>query len=111
MSVYKAWASALESKNHEAAMECIADDYAFVRHQTGTSMDRAAMGEMLKGMMASEDVKFENRRCVYENDEVMVEHVFVDFPDGTREAVLSVNLIKDGKMIRSETGATLLKKD
>jgi hypothetical protein len=36
----------------------------------------------------------------------MVEHSFMTFPDGTSEAVMVVNLLKDGKIIRTETGAT-----
>ena len=32
----------------------------------------------------------------------------MDFPDGTREAVMAVHTIKDGKIIRTETGATLI---
>jgi hypothetical protein len=32
----------------------------------------------------------------------------MDFPDGTTEAVMTVHLIKDGKIIRTETGATLI---
>jgi hypothetical protein len=47
---------------------------------------------------------------VFENDEVMVTHSFMDFPDGTTEAVLTFNALKDGKVIRMETGATLLEK-
>ena len=31
-----------------------------------------------------------------------------DYPDGTREAVLAFHQIQDGKVIRMETGATLL---
>ena len=33
----------------------------------------------------------------------------MNFPDGTSEAVLVVNHIKDGKIIRVETGATPVK--
>jgi hypothetical protein len=38
----------------------------------------------------------------------MVTHGVMSFPDGTREAVLAFNQIKDGRVIRLETGATLL---
>jgi len=34
----------------------------------------------------------------------------MDFPDGTTEAVLGFHQIKDGKIIRIETGATLIEK-
>ena len=50
-----------------------------------------------------------SQRCLYENDEIMVEHSVMTFPDGTSEAVLVVNHIKAGKVIRVETGATPIK--
>jgi len=37
-----------------------------------------------------------------------VTHNFMSYPDGTKEAVMVVMMLKDGKIIRSETGATLL---
>ena len=63
---------------------------------------------MLVGMMANTDVVINDPRCIYENDEIMVEHSVMDFPDGTREAVMAVHTIKDGRIIRTETGATLV---
>ena len=61
-------------------------------------------------MMANEAVVRRDPRCIYENDEVLIDHVVVDFPDGSLEAVLGVHSIKNGKIIRTETGATLLNK-
>ena len=34
----------------------------------------------------------------------------MDFPDGTTEAVMAVHVLQDGKIIRTETGATLIPK-
>ena len=59
-------------------------------------------------MMNNADFVTHESRCLYENDEAMVTHGVMSFPDGTREAVLAYNQIKDGKVIRLETGATLL---
>jgi hypothetical protein len=60
----------------------------------------------LTTMMQSDALAFHNQRCFYENNEIMVEHSLMTFPDGTSEAVMVVNLLKDGKIIRTETGAT-----
>ncbi len=48
-------------------------------------------------------------RCIYENDDILVEHFVMRFPDGTRESVLVVNTLENGQVIRQETGATLMK--
>ena len=45
--------------------------------------------------------KRNKRRCLYENDEIVVEHFIADFQDGTREAVLTVHLLKDGLLWRT----------
>ena len=66
--------------------------------------------EMMKMMMANEKVVIRDARCVYENEEILVEHSVMDFPDGTTEAVMAVHMLQDGKIIRTETGATLIPK-
>ena len=42
----------------------------------------------------------------YENEEVLVIHNVLVFPDGSKEAVLACHKKKDGKIIHTETGAT-----
>ena len=66
------------------------------------------MTEMMKMMKANEKVVIRNSRCIYENEDVLVEHSVMDFPDGTTEAVLSVHSLENGQILRTETGATLL---
>ena len=43
---------------------------------------------------------------LYENEEVGVEHSFVIFSDGSKQAVLGFFTFKDGKIYTAETGAT-----
>ena len=71
-------------------------------------MNKTQMSEMMVSMMANTNLVISESRCIYENDEILVEHSMMDFPDGTREAVMAVHTKKDGKLIRSETGATLI---
>ena len=60
---------------------------------------------IIKFMMST---KYESRRCIYENEDVLVEHRVAKFSSGDREAVLLVHLKKDGLLFRTETGATPL---
>ena len=50
--------------------------------------------------------KRSKRRCIYEKNKIVVEHFVADFQDGSREAVLTVHLLKNGLLWRTETGAT-----
>lgn len=108
MSLYEKWAAAGENRDAEAMIACLHPDYTFVRHQTGTTMNRDEVAAMFRTFMSSTDVVVHSQRCVYENDDVLVEHSVMDFADGTREAVLSFNEKKDGLIYRCETGATPL---
>ena len=56
--------------------------------------------------MGEGKLSFEKARCIYENKEILVLHQIGIFPDNTREAILEVHTISDGKIIKTETGAT-----
>jgi len=108
MGVYELLMKAMEERDAKHYVDALHDEYEFVRHQTGTTMGKTKMSEMMASMMANEDVVIKDPRCIYENDEILVEHSVMDFPDGTTEAVMAVHTKKDGKIIRTETGATLI---
>ena len=49
-------------------------------------------------------------RFIYENDEIMVSHAIVTFPNGTTDSLIYIGILKDGKLFRTETGLTPIKK-
>ena len=77
-------------------------DYYWVKHSIGEHIPR---DELSKWLLSDSAPKTENYRIIYENDEVGVAHFFV-FLDGSRQALLAVYIIENGKIVRSETGAT-----
>ena len=109
MSIFETHEEATENKDIDAYAETLHDDYQFISHMDGMTMDKEKSMEMFSFLMTSDDFVTHESRCLYENDEVMVTHAIMGFPDGTREAVLAFHQLKDGKIIRMETGATLLK--
>ena len=108
MGVYELLMKTIEERDATHYVEILHDDYEFVRHQTGTTMDKIQMSDMMASMMANSEVLINEPRCIYEKDEIFVEHSVMSFPDGSREAVMAVHTKKDGLLIRTETGATLL---
>jgi hypothetical protein len=108
MSIYKTQEAARENNDMEAYAATLHDDYEFIMHLDNSSMSKDQAMEMFSFMMNSDDFVTHESRCLYENDEAMVTHGVMSFPDGTREAVLAFHQIQDGKVIRMETGATLL---
>ena len=64
---------------------------------------------MIEGFFeAIKNGKMENQssRCIYENQDILVQHDVIVFPDGTNEAIIGVHILKDGKVVKTETGAT-----
>ena len=103
MSVIQKLWDAEENKDLDQYNEVLSDDFVWVKHSTGEHIGKDVLSEWFMGDDAP---KSDNNRIIYENDEIGVAHSFVTFKDGTKQAVLVVYTIKDGKITRSETGAT-----
>ncbi|MGI9319642.1 MAG: hypothetical protein ACR2QW_20095 [bacterium] len=104
MKFSEKWQKAYDSRDRDAFGELIDVDFKYIRHLSGAEI---AKEEMLD-IWSSDGPRPErrNQRTIYENDDIVVSHQFIDFPSGDKEAVMVVILLKDGKAIRMETGAT-----
>ena len=106
MSILQKYSEAFESKNEDEINDCLHDDYAFTNYSQGKVFNKS---EVIKWAMSG-DIKREKVRILYENEEVGVEHSFVSFEDGNKQAVLAFYTYKDGKIYTVETGASNLPK-
>lgn len=106
MSLYEKMRTASQNKDVAGFLDLLHDDYVFVRHQAGVEMTKTEWAPILTTMMESPDLEIMDERCIYENNEILVVHQFMRFPDNTKEAVLIAYSVLDGKIIRAETGAT-----
>ena len=109
MGLMKKLHDAFESKDVKAMDQLMADDFIFVRHQSETQVTKS---EMLGWDWWNNDgptAVMRDFRVIYENDEIGVAHRFDEYPDGSKEALISVHRIRDGQVTRLETGATPLK--
>ena len=106
MSLFDKWWDAANSKDRVQMAELLDDGFIFVRHNTGEEWNKH---KFLDAMMTDvrDKTASEARRLIYENDEIIVSHSILDGPTG-RNAVMLVRLVKDGKIIRAETGMTPL---
>ena len=108
MSIYETREAAIENKDVEAYLDTLHEDFIFVSHIDSKEINRADACEMFTMLMTNDNFVTHESRCLYENDDVIVEHGVMSFPDGSREAVLSFHEKKDGKVVRMETGASVL---
>ena len=112
MPIYKKWNAAFEKMDVDACSELLHRDYTFVRHQSNTTVSRddwISMAEGLFEAMRNGKMEILSSRCIYENEDILVQHDVMAFPDGSKEAVMGVHNLKDGKLFKSETGATPIK--
>jgi len=108
MAIYDKLLKTMTDRDVDAYLELVHDDAVFVFHKTGNEFSKSEWGSMATGMMANEKFIQESSRCVFENDDILVTHDFMSYPDDTKEAVMGVIMLKDGKIIRMETGDTPL---
>jgi predicted SnoaL-like aldol condensation-catalyzing enzyme len=104
MSIIKQMEKILSEGDTARAEQLIHDDYQFLMHSTGKTLGKKDVVSWI-GM---KDVKKDNVRVLFENDEVGFEHAMVTFNDGNKEAVMTYYKFKDGKVVHQETGATKL---
>ena len=108
MGLYNSYKQAMEENDVTAYLSLLHDDFTVVFHKSGNTFSKEEWASMVTGMMANDKFIQESTRCVYENDDILVELSFMSYPDDTREAVMMIALKRDGKIIKVETGATSL---
>jgi hypothetical protein len=107
--LYEKFTTAWDNLDVETFISLFHEDYEMTWHSTGktTNMQNADWDKLAYNMSAS---KHENRRCVYENEDIMITHQIATFSNGSRDAILASYLKKDGLIWRQETGSTPLPK-
>ena len=106
MSLLEKYDQVFMNKDEAGMNEVLHDDYTFTMHASGNVLTKQ---DVIKWAM-SDDINREKVRILYENDEIGVEHSFVTFSDGNKQAVMAVFKIKDGKIFSLATGATNMPK-
>ena len=109
MSIYNKMIKTIDDCNFEGYLDLLHDDYVFIRHQSNTKVSKSEWTHVVRSMfnaMKEGNLNFENNRCIYENEDILVIHNIGIFPDNTKEAIMAVHTLIDGKIIKTESGAT-----
>mgnify|MGYP001962186794 CR=1 FL=1 len=95
MSLFKKYTDAWNESDISAFLECHHDYYELVSHSNGAvkKMDDIDWDQMMGWMVAS---NVEKHRCIYENDNIIVEHLIISYESSDREALMLVHILKDG---------------
>ena len=106
MSIIEKMTKIVNEGDTAGAEQLIHDDFKFLMHASGKTLSK----KDVVAWVSMKDVKKNNIRVLFENDDVGFEHAMVTFNDGNKEAVMSYYKFKDGKVAYQETGATKLPK-
>ncbi len=89
MSLFEKYTKAWNEKDITAFVECHHDDYELVIHSTGEAkkMEDIDWDKMMEWMVAANVKK---HSCIYENDDIIVEHQMLNYNSGDREALMPV---------------------
>ena len=93
----------MEDRNVEGYVDLIHENAEIIFHKSGSRFDKSEWASMVAGMMGNPKFVSDSSRCVYENDEILVAHNFMSYPDDTKEAVMLVCMLKDGQIIRKHS--------
>ena len=78
MNIFPALKEATANRDFDKFSSYFHDEYTFVRHQSGTTMNREETLAMIKGFLASDSFTIEQHRCVYENEDILVKSYSFD---------------------------------
>ena len=93
---------------YEAYWACLHYEWEMTWHSTGRVANKTSMSaDQMKMIMKNADIK--DWRCIYENDDILVQHMRAGYSNGTKDATMHVSLRKDGLLWCSETGVTAVK--
>ena len=108
--LYEKFKQAWERNDAEAEFELYHDDWEFKFHSSGRIVRRGDNTDE-QTLERWDKFKVENDRCLYENEDILVTHSIVHFPNGSTDAVMMVHMKKDGLLWRTETGSTPMPKE
>ena len=97
MSIFEKYTKAWNDSDISALLEYHHDDYELFSHSTGEvkKMDDIDWDQMINRMVAA---NVEKHCCIYENNDIIVEHQIISYESGDREALMLVHKLKDGLM-------------
>ena len=89
---------------------CHHDDWEFKFHSSGRIVWRGDNTDE-QTLEKWDTFKVKNDRRLYENEDILVTHSIVHFPNGSTDEVMMVHMKKDGLLWRTETGSTPIPKE
>ena len=108
MGLFEKMEAALQAGDIDAVASFYHVDFEMKMHSNGAVMTKEQWKAGAASIFSNSNFKREAARCIYENDDILVSHAIMTFPNGSKDAVMWVATKKDGLIHRVETGSTPL---
>ena len=108
--LYDRMTKAKAERDIGAFNSCYHDDWEFKFHSSGRIVRRGDNTDE-QTLERWDTFKVKSDRCLYENEDILVTHSIVHFPNGSTDAVMMVHMKKDGLLWRTETGSIPMPKE
>lgn len=106
MRIYPEMEAAMRSDDVDRYVALMDERFEYVRHKSRDVLDRDQMAELLRKVWGNGNRTIEELRCIYENDDIVVVHTRLAFASGSREGAMIVNLKRNGRIVRIESGVS-----
>ena len=106
MRIYPEMEAAMRADDVDRYVALMDPDFEYVRHKSHDTLGRDQMADLLRRVWGNGNRTIEELRCLYENEDILVVHTRLAFASGSREGAMIVNLKKDGKIFRIESGVS-----
>ena len=91
MKYSEKWRQAYDNRNREALSKLLDIDCHFIKYSTGEKITK----EQILDMWTTKDrVKIQSHRIVYESDEILVQHWFLEWPNSSKGLQTLINFIQ-----------------
>ena len=90
MTVYDKLMKVMGDRNVEGYIDLIHENAEVIFHKSGDRFGKTEWASMVAGMMGNPKFVNDASRCIYENEDILVLHNFMSYPDDTKEAVMLV---------------------
>ena len=108
MGLFEKMEAALQAGDVETVASFYHADFEMKMHSNGAVMSKEQWKAGVASIFSNSNFKREAARCIYENEDILVSHAIMTFPNGSKDAVMWVATKKDGLIHRVETGSTPL---
>ena len=106
MHIYAEMEAAMRADDVDRYIALMDEEFEYVRHKSRDTLGRDQMADLLRKVWGNGNRTIEELRCLYENEDILVVHTRLAFASGSREGAMIVNLKRDGKIVRIESGVS-----